>query len=502
MNRKEPLTNRIAFSLVWKFLERGGIQVTQFVVSLIIARILGPDDYGVVAILTIFISIATVFVQSGLSTALIQKKDADELDYSSVFFYSLVLALFVYLVLFFGAPLVEMFYNNMRGLAVYLRIMALTLFPGALNSIQISFLSKQMQFKKQFISSMIAVVLSGGLGIILAIYSFGAWALIIQQLSYQIIICIVLWILVKWRPTRAFSFQRTKSLLLYGVKLLGARLIDTIYHNLESLIIGKKYNSEVLAFCNKGKQFPLTLIDNIDGSIQSVMLPAYSIKQDNLDALKGMLRRTISLSTYLVFPAMLGLALVGRPLIFLTLGDQWLECVPFLQLYCFISMLFPMQTANLQAINAIGRSDIYLHIMTIKRIAGVIILFIAVFFFDSVYAIVIACLITEVVGIIINIGYNKTLFRYTFGELLHDIIPNLLLSVGMLAIAYFPAVHIKSDILHFAVNLFLGVVSYILMSIIVKNDNWKYIVNKIRNRHEHEEVEYPWQQEEKARDKR
>ena len=478
MIKNDTMPNKVANSLVWKFLERGGIQVTQFVVSLIIARLLDPRDYGVVAILTIFVSIATVFVQSGLSTALIQKQDADALDYSSVFFYSLGLATIIYVLLYLAAPLIERFYN-MTGLVVYLRAMALTLFPGALNSIQISYLSKRMQFKKQFVSSMVAVVLSGVLGISMAVGNYGAWALITQQLSYQVIICLVLWFIVKWRPTLEFSFQRTKSLLSYGIKLLGARLIDTIYHNLESLIIGKKYSSEILAYCNKGKQFPLTLIDNIDGSIQSVMLPAYSSQQDDLGKIKGMLRRTIKLSTYLVFPSMFGLALVGKPLISLVLGSKWLECVPFLQLYCFIAMLFPMQTANLQAINAIGRSDIYLRLMTIKRIAGVALLAISVFWFRNVYAIVIACLITEIVGIVINVRQNRILLGYKAREFFADVVPNFLLSVAMLAIAYFPSMRINSDIIKFGLNILLGVISYVGLSWFTKNDNWNYLVSRV-----------------------
>lgn len=472
---------KVIVSLLWKFLERGGVQITQFVVSIVIARLVAPEAYGSIALLTVFVSIATVFVQSGLSTALVQKKDAKSVDYSSVFYYSLAVALVVYGILFFSSGLIANFYE-MPELKLVLRVMALTLFPGALNSLQIAILTKKMQFKKQFYSSMIAIILSGSLGILMAYCNMGVWALVAQQLSYQVIVCIVLFYLVKWRPTLEFSYKRTKSLLEYGIKLLGARLIDTIYHNLESLIIGKKYSSEALAFCNKGKQFPLTLIDNLDGSIQSVMISAYSKEQDDLDKIHSMLRRTMSMTTYIVFPAMVGLAVVGEPLIQLVLGEAWLGSIPFLQLYCFIAMLFPFQTANLQAINAIGRSDVYLKLMTIKRIAGVVILGASVFMFNSAISVVYACLVTEIFAIIVNIVPNTKLLNYSFFEQLGDIFPNLFISLIMGIVVWGVRLLKISSLLMLAIQALLGVVVYIVLSYISKNKSFGYIINNLKNK--------------------
>lgn len=473
-------TSKTVFSsLIWKFLERGGVQVIQFVVSILIARILSPHDYGSVALLTIFISIATVFVQSGLSTALIQKKDADETDYSSVFYYSVVLALIVYLILFFSAGWIADFYS-MPELVPILRVMSITLFPGALNALQIAILSKKMQFKKQFYSSLSAALLSGVIGLGLAAMNYGPWALVYQQLSYQFVICIVLFFLVKWRPQLLFSFERTKSLLSYGLRLLVARLIDTVYHNLESLIIGKKYSADTLAYCNKGKQFPMTLIDNIDGSVQSVMLPAYSAKQDDKQVIKEMLRKTVSASTFLVFPSMMILAAVGKPLIGLVLGDKWLDAVPYLQLFCVVSMLFPLQTANLQAINAIGRSDTYLKLMTIKRILGVIILFASIYVYDSPFAVVIAAIIIEIVGIIINAPSNKKLLDYSLLEQIADIVPNLLISVLSCLLSFAVLLlDINSYVLVLLIQTIIGILAYGLFAFMMRNKNLTFIKNLI-----------------------
>ena len=475
-------TSKTVFSsLIWKFLERGGVQVITFVVSILIARILSPHDYGSVALLTIFISIATVFVQSGLSTALIQKKDADETDYSSVFYYSVALALVVYLILFFSAGLIADFYS-MPELVPILRVMSITLFPGALNALQIAILSKKMQFKKQFYSSLSAAILSGIIGLVLATMNYGPWALVYQQLSYQFVICIVLFFLVKWRPQLLFSFERTKSLLSYGLRLLVARLIDTVYHNLESLIIGKRYSADTLAYCNKGKQFPMTLIDNIDGSVQSVMLPAYSAKQDDKQAIKAMLRKTVSMCTFLAFPAMICLAAMGKPLIGLVLGDKWLDAVPYLQLFCIVSMLFPLQTANLQAINAIGRSDTYLKLMTIKRVLGVFILIASVFVYDSPFAVVIAAIIIEVVAILVNVPSNIKLLDYHLSEQLQDILPNFAISLVAGLVSYLSIYLALNYILTMVIQGFVFMLIFLSISIITKNKNLEYAKTLLRRK--------------------
>ena len=467
------IKNRIFSSLIWKFLERGGVQVVQFVVSIFIARILSPHDYGLVALLTIFISIATVFVQSGLSTALIQKKDVDELDTSSVFYYSLALAIIMYLILFLSAEWIADLYR-MSELMPLLRVMAIMLFPGAINSLQIAILSKKLEFKKQFYSSLLAATLSGIIGISMALMDCGPWALVFQQLSYQLIVCLVLFALLKWRPQMIFSFRRTRTLLVYGLKLLVARLIDTVYHNLESLIIGKRYSAETLAYCNKGKQFPLTLIDNIDGSVQSVMLPAYSAKQDDLEAVKIMVRRTVSMSTYLVFPAMITLAAMGTPMIGLVLGDKWLAAVPYLQLFCIVSMLFPLQTASLQAINAIGRSDVFLKLMMIKRLLGIIILFSSVYVYNSPFAVVIAAIIIEIMGILVNVPYNVSLLNYNLIEQMKDITPNLLIaSVVGLATYLVTLIHIHY-VLIIVIQMFVSIIMYFVLSVVSKNHNLEY----------------------------
>lgn len=471
---------KVVSSLLWKFIERGGGQIVQFAVSLVIARMIDPESYGVVAILSVFTTIASVLINSGLASALIQKKDATSSDFSSVFFYSLLSSVICYLILFFAAPYIEKFYE-FDGLTRFLRIMSFILFPGAINSIQNAFVAKNLLFKKQLLCSLSAAIISGFMGVYLAVCNFETWALVYQQISYQVVFCIVMWFVIKWRPTREFSYIKTRNLLSYGGKLLGANLIDTLYHNLASVLIGKKYSSSMLAFYNKGKQFPLIFIDNIDGSIQSVMFPTFSTVQDNSKRLKQMVRTTMKMSTYISFPIMIGLATVGESAIRLILGEKWMNCVPFLQIYCLICALFPLQTVCFQAINSLGRSDTYLRIMIIKRFIGVIILFISVFLFNSVNAIAFASLLIEIIAIVINAVFNTKLLDYKLREQLNDILQNLILSLIMGAIVYSVTLLYISDIFTIVLQVIIGMSVFIGLSYLLKNSSFNYLVAYLKD---------------------
>ena len=287
-----------------------------------------------------------------------------------------------------------------------------------------------MQFKKLFFSSSIAITISGILGIILAYSGFGVWALVAQQLLNQIIIVIVLLIILKWYPKLVFSFKRIKILFRYGWKLLLSSLIDTIYMNIRSLIIGKIYHPAILGFYNRGDQFPQIIVSNINGAIQSVMLPALSNEQENKEKVKNMVRRAIVTSSFIIFPMMIGLAVVAEPVVKILLTDKWLACVPFMQIFCISYALWPIHTANLQAINALGHSEIYLKLELVKKILGTVILVISLFF--GVYAIAIGTLVSGVISTFINAHPNKKLLNYSYIEQIKDILPSLFLVLWVL----------------------------------------------------------------------
>lgn len=464
-------------SLFWKLMERGGTQGIQFIVQIILARILTPDDYGIISLIAVFILIANVFVQNGFNTALIQKKDADEIDFSSVFYLSLFVALVLYLILFIAAPYIGGFYG-ITQLTSVLRVLAFTLVLGAFNSIQNAYIARNMNFKKLFFSSLGAIIVSGLMGIVLAYKGFGVWALVIQQLGNQFFITLILWFTVKWRPKLLFSFQRIRGLFSYGWKLLVSAQLDTLYMNLRSLIIGKMYSSGMLGFYNRSEQFPSIIVSNINGSIQAVMLPAMSSHQDDCQRVKAMVRRAVVTSSFLLFPMMAGLAAAAKPLVKLLLTDKWLPCVPFLQIFCAVYALWPIHTANLQAINAMGRSDVFLKLEIIKKILGVIILAATIYY--GVYAITVGLLVSGIISIFINAYPNIRLLGYSFSEQFRDILPPLLLALAMgLAVASINLLNMVSG-LTLAFQLIAGITLYFTLSRLLKLECYTYLINTLK----------------------
>lgn len=470
----KSIKNQIISSLLWKIMERGGTQGIQFIVQIVLARLLLPEDYGLIAIISIFILIANVFIQSGFNTALIQKKDAEEIDFSSVFYLSLFIAGFIYVILFFTSPFIADFYKEPL-LVPTLRVLAITLFFGAFNSIQNAFIARNMMFKKLFFSSLGAIILSGSTGVIMAYSGFGIWALVAQQLINQFSITVILWFTLRWRPKLMFSFERVKGLLSYGWKLLVSSLIDTLDRDIRSLIIGKIYNPAILGFYNRGKQFPELIVGNIDGSIQAVLFPALASEQDNKIRVKGMVRRSMTVSSFVIFPMMIGMAAASEPLIQVLLTEKWLPTVPFLQIFCITYALWPIHTANLQAISALGRSDIFLKLEIVKEIMGLTILAISIRF--GIYGIAWGGLLSGVIATFINSYPNLKLLNYSYKEQLNDILPNLSISMIMGVGIY------SLNSLNIAIwqtlllQIVLGISIYLILAILFKIDSFNYIIN-------------------------
>lgn len=471
------IKSSIVSSLIWKLLERSGTQGIQFIVQIVLARLLSPEEFGVIAIVMVFIILANVFVQSGFNTALIQKKDADEADFSSVLYLSLLIATILYTVIFITAPFIAMFYKQ-PILTQVLRVLTITLFIGAFNSIQNAFVAKHMLFKKLFASSLGAVIISGFVGILAAYNGLGVWALVFQQLTNQLMVAIILWFKVKWRPHLIFSFKRVKVLFSYGSKLLVSGLLDTFYREITTLIIARVYTPSMLGFYNRGEQFPKLIVSNINGSIQSVMLPAMSAYQDNRKRVKDMMRRAIVTSSFLVFPMMIGMAVVAEALVKIVLTEKWLPVVPFLQTFCFSFSLWPIHTANLQAINAMGRSDIFLKLEVVKKIIGLMILGISLPF--GVYAIALGQLVSGVISTFINAYPNNQLLDYSYKEQLTDIMPSFFIAIIMGGIVYvFKYLNIAEwQIL--SLQVFAGMAIYIGLAKIFKVESFGYLVDTIK----------------------
>ena len=352
-------STNVITNFFWRFLERCGAQGVTFIVSIVLARLLDPTVYGTVALVTIFTTIMQVFVDSGMGNALIQKKDADDLDFSSVFYFNMAMCSVLYLIMFFAAPFIASFYR-MPELTAIVRVLSFVVVISGVKNVQQAYVSRHLMFKRFFFSTLGGTIGAAVIGIAMAYLGFGVWALVVQMLFNAAVDTTILWITVKWRPKKMFSFQRLKSLFSYGWKLLASSLIDTVYNDLRQLIIGKKYSSGDLAYYNQGKKFPQLIVTNINTSIDSVLLPTMSKAQDDMAAVRSMTRRAIKTSTFLMMPAMIGLAVCAEPLVQLILTEKWLPCVLFLRIFCITYAFYPIHTANLNAIKAMGRSDLFL----------------------------------------------------------------------------------------------------------------------------------------------
>ena len=334
-------STNVITNFFWRFLERCGAQGVTFIVSIVLARLLDPTVYGTVALVTIFTTIMQVFVDSGMGNALIQKKDADDLDFSSVFYFNMAMCSVLYLIMFFAAPFIASFYR-MPELTAIVRVLSFVVVISGVKNVQQAYVSRHLMFKRFFFSTLGGTIGAAVIGIAMAYLGFGVWALVAQMLFNAAVDTTILWITVKWRPKKMFSFQRLKSLFSYGWKLLASSLIDTVYNDLRQLIIGKKYSSGDLAYYNQGKKFPQLIVTNINTSIDSVLLPTMSKAQDDMAAVRSMTRRAIKTSTFLMMPAMIGLAVCAEPLVQLILTEKWLPCVLFLRIFCITYAFYPI----------------------------------------------------------------------------------------------------------------------------------------------------------------
>lgn len=472
------MTNKSVFSnFIWRFAERSGAQLVTFIVSIVLARLLMPEDYGTIALVTVFTTIMQVFVDSGLGTALIQKKEADELDFSSVFYFNFVVCIILYLVMFFAAPLIASFYNMPELIAV-VRVISLTIVISGVKGVQQSYVSRNMLFKRFFYATLGGTIFSAFLGISMAYAGFGVWAIVIQQLSNTAIDTLILWITVKWRPKLMFSWNRLKGLLGFGWKMLCSALLDTVYNNLRSLLIGKVYSSADLAYYNEGDKFPKLIVTNINTSIDSVLLPAMSKEQDNKDKVKNMTRRSIMVSCYIMAPLMIGLACCASNVVSIVLTEKWLPCVFFLQIFCITYMFYPIHTANLNAIKAMGRSDLFLKMEICKKVIGMLLLLSTMFI--SVKAMAYSLLISTLASMIINSWPNKQLLDYSFLEQMKDILPSIFLAVGMGGVVYLIGFLPIPTLALLLIQVICGGIFYIVGSAVFKLEPFTYLLGIIK----------------------
>jgi O-antigen/teichoic acid export membrane protein len=470
--------SKVVSGLMWTFGERIGSQGVSFIVSIILARILLPEEYGLISLVTIFISIANTFVTGGFGSSLIQKKDADDVDFSTVFYFNIVFSILIYLLLYMIAPSAAKYFGQEK-LALVLRVMGLQIIIAGINSVQQAYVSKNMIFKRFFFATLIGTAVSAAVGITIALKGYGVWSLVVQYMVNTTINTSVLWFTVKWRPKKYFSMHRLKSLFSFGWKLLISSLLSTIYMDLYSFVIGKIYSSKDLAYYNRGKKFPELISTNINSALNTVLFPAMSLLQSDVTQLKSYVRKSISLGSFIVFPIMFGMAAIANTLVLVLLTDKWLPSVIYLQIACISFSMIPINMANIQVIKALGRSDIYLKLDIVKKVIGLV--FLIIFFRRGVIAITIAEVCSNFVGVLINTFPNKKLINYSLLEQLKDIIPQFILSMVMAIVILFIELIPINKIILLSLQILLGGFVYAFGAYIIKLDTFCYFISLIKS---------------------
>lgn len=472
------LRNRVINGFIWNFLERFAAQGVTLVVGIILARKLGTEPYGVVAIVSLMISIFVTFTGFNVGTALIQKKDADDLDFNSVFYFSAVLSIVIYTIIFALAPLLAKFYN-IPELSPMVRVSSLTILISIFQGNQCAVVSRTLQYRLFFFATIGGTIGAAIIGITMAYTGFGAWALIVQGVFNTLIDTILLWILVKWRPKMMFSWERVKSLLGYSIKLWASNFLDTISSRIQGLVIGKKYTSSDLALYTKGESFPSTFVSSINSSVNNVLFPTISKIQDEKEKVYKYTSLSIKLGAFIIWPMMVGLAVCAKPLLEVLLGEEWVQCAQYIQIFCLGYAILPISTANLSAIKAVGKSDIVLKLNTILQLSTIVILIITVNF--GPIWIAIGMVASKVIGQFINAFPNKKLLGYSYLNQIRDIFPSIIISLVMGAIVFSVLLLNYSDIITLLIQVPLGIVVYVLLSKLFQRDIFDYTLSILKN---------------------
>ena len=412
--------NSIAASMIFKSLERYSVLAFQTIVQIFIARILAPSDYGLVAMMAVFISIANIFINNGFNMAIVQKPQAGSKDFGTALLLNFLIGIALYVLIFLAAPYIAIFYDDSQ-ITLCLRVLALLLPVGSISSIQSAIATREMQFKNLFICNVFGSVISGILGVILALVGAGVWALITQQLTSVIVISIILAYHSTWKPRFNYLSNSAREMFAFGWKMLVAGLINQVYNELNSLIIGKKYTAADLAFYTRGRQLPDLVTTGIDSALQSVTLSAFAKNQNDHAYLRQLLKKTLTSNSYLLIPILTYLAVAAAPITELLLTEKWLPLVPYMQICCFTYAFHPMASIDMQVLAAIGRSDLRLKLEFIKKPLGILLLILSIPY--GPVAIAISAAITSIFSLVVGIIACQLCVQYTLLQHFKDVVP-------------------------------------------------------------------------------
>lgn len=461
-------------------MESGGNQFVKLVISVVLARLLDPENYTTLALIQIFVIFAETLIKRGFATALLQRKNADNIDFSSALWLMLSLSIAFYTVLFFAAPAIANYYKQPLIIPA-LRIVSLTLFSGAFNSVQGAIIQRKLEFRKFCMSTLATTVVSGSVALYLAYAGYGVWALVVQQMINSFLNVLILWLLDRWKPVMVFSLQRIKELFSFGWKILISSLMDTGYNSLSALVIGKRYIGDSLAFYNRGKTYPDLMATNLTSIALAVLFPAYAQHQDDPIRVREMVRKTNRSTSLMIFPMMAGLAAVATPFVSVLLTDKWLPSVPYMQLMCVVSALYPLEATDLQAMNALGRSDLYLKTEIIKKVFGLVALATSVLAFTTPLAIAWAVMLTAVFSMFVTMVVMKRLFAYRWRDQIWDMTPPFLLSAVMWAVVYGASLIPIPQLYSLILQVVCGIAVYLGLAVLLKLESFTYLWNAMKS---------------------
>lgn len=471
--------NSVGSNIVWHIGEKWLCQAVSFVVSIVMSRIMEPKDYAVVVIVNAFISIFLSFTDGGFSNSLIQNKDADDVDYSTVFYTNIVLCSLLYSLIYYCSPLLASFFNE-ESLTFLLRIGALLLIISAVKSVENAYVSKRMIFKKFFFASLAGTIASAIVGIYLAIKGYGALALVMSSLVDMLIDTVFIWFTIDWRPKFVFSFTRLKKMFSYSYKLIISTLTERIYNKTYHLSIGKYYTHSELAYYEKGYTFTNKISDTTNEAISSVLFSAMSNKQEDTHKVKELASRVLKTNYYIMTPIFLGIAAIAEPLIRTVLTDKWIFAAPFLRIFCIMNALFPFDSINKNAMKALGRSDLLLKNETYNRIICIVILIFSLKL--GVFAIAYGRLFSVVISVVLNAYPNKQLINYGLYQQIKDVSLTTIISVSMMLFVYLISVFNLSSFVTLIIQVVFGIIYYVTLSYVTKHEVFFFLVDIIKNR--------------------
>lgn len=462
----ESLKNKTLKGTIWGTIERFSVQGIQFLVMIIMARILTPEDYGLIGMLAIFIAISQSLIDSGFSQALIRKQDRSEIDNSTIFYFNIVVGLILYFILFLSAPLIAEFYNE-PILTPLTRVISLSIIINSLVVVQRALLTVKIDFKTQAKATLTGALVSGVVGITMAYTGFGVWSIVAQQLTNFTIIMLLLWFYSNWRPKWIYSWNSFNELFSFGSKLALSGIIDTIYRNIYLIVIGKVFKASDLGFYTRAHQFADFPSANVSGIIQRVSFPVLCSIQNDDERLKIVYRRFLRISAFIIFPLMMGLAGVAKPFVILVLKEQWAFTGELLQIICFAMMWYPVHAINLNLLQVKGRSDLFLKLEIYKKFVGVIIIASTVPF--GLKAMCYGSILTSIISLIINTHYTGKLLGLGFFKQMSDLIPGILYSFSTFILVFFTVNLIRNPLVAFICGTTIGLVYFFFITIITRS---------------------------------